>query len=119
MLVVGLPAVAVEGVSAEGLTATVLPRRGRALGSRVDGVLGQDFCPGSPSPSNYQRSRIVWHDADYVRVRGGRLTWCGAGSLAFELPQPASAAGVPPTLRRFVPIRGDTLVLFGERRAAV
>jgi predicted aspartyl protease len=118
-LVVALPAVVVDGVSADGLTATALPRAAAAaLGPGVDGVLGQDFLSRFAFTIDYRRSRIVWHDADYV-APGTRLALVPAQNRwLVELPQPATAPGIPPTMRRFVPDSGaDTLVLFGERRA--
>jgi Aspartyl protease len=118
-LVVALPPVVVDGVSADGLTATVLPAAaGPALGSRVDGVLGQDFLSRFAFTIDYRHSRILWHDADYV-PDGTRLALVPAQDRwLVELPQPAHAPGVAPTLRRFVPDSGaDTLVLFGEGRA--
>jgi hypothetical protein len=119
-LVVILPAVVVDDdVSADGLTATVLPQTAAAaLGSAVDGVLGQDFLSRFAFTIDYRRSRIRWHDADYV-APGTRLTLVpGQDRWLVELPQPARAPGIAPTLRRFVPDSGaDTLVLFGERRA--
>jgi hypothetical protein len=120
-LVVALPTVAVDdGVSAAGLTATVLPQAAAvALGPGVDGVLGQDFLSRFAFTIDYRRSRILWHDADYV-APGTRLTLVPAQDRwLVELPQPANAPGSAPTLRRFVPDSGaDTLVLFGERRAS-
>ena len=118
-LVVALPTVVVDVVSADGLTATVLPpAAAAALGPGVDGVLGQDFLARFAFTIDYRRSRILWHDADYV-APGPRLTLAPAQDRwLVELPQPATAPGVPPTLRRFVPDSGaDTLVLFGEARA--
>jgi hypothetical protein len=118
-LVVALPTVVVDGVSADGLTATALPRAAAAaLGPGVDGVLGQDFLSRFTFTIDYRRSQIVWHDADYV-APGTRLTLVPAQDRwLVELPQPATSSGGPATLRRFVPDSGaDTLVLFGERRA--
>jgi predicted aspartyl protease len=118
-LVVALPTVAVDGVSADGLTATVLsPASGAVLGPAIDGVLGQDFLSRFAFTIDYRRSRILWHDGDYV-APGTRLTLVPAQDRwLVELPQPAKAPGMPPTLRRFVPDSGaDTLVLFGESRA--
>ena len=118
-LVVALPTVVVDGVSADGLTATALPpAAAAALGPGVDGVLGQDFL-----------SRFSLHDrlsalADRLarrRLRRARDTpGAGArpGSLAGRTAAAGDDAGGAPTLRRFVPDSGaDTLVLFGERRA--
>jgi hypothetical protein len=122
-LVVALPTVVIDAVSADGLTATVLPpvpagALGRVLGPGVDGVLGQDFLSRFAFTIDYRRSRIVWHDADYV-APGTRLTLVPAQDRwLVELPQPGKAPGIAPMLRRFVPDSGaDTLVLFGERRA--
>ena len=118
-LVVALPTVVVDGVSADGLTATALPQAAAAaLGPGVDGVLGQDFLSRFTFTIDYRRSQIVWHDADYV-APGTRLALVPAQDRwLVELPQPATAPGTAPTLRRFVPDSGaDTLVLFGERRA--
>ena len=109
----------VDGVSADGLTATALPpAAAAALGPGVDGVLGQDFLSRFAFTIDYRRSRILWHDADYV-APGTRLALVPAQDRwLVELPQPATAPGSAPTLRRFVPDSGaDTLVLFGERRA--
>ena len=66
--------------------------------------------------TNGELERI--HDADYV-APGIRLALVPAQDRwLVELPQPAQAPGIAPTLRRFVPDSGaDTLVLFGERRA--
>jgi len=116
-LVVALPTVVVDGVSADGLTATALPPAAAgALGPGVDGVLGQDFLSRFAFTIDYRRSRILWHDADYV-APGTRLTLVPAQDRwLVELPQPATT-GSAPTLRRFVPDSGaDTLVLFGEHR---
>ena len=118
-LVVALPTVVVDGVSADGLTATALPQSAAAaLGPGLDGVLGQDFLSRFAFTIDYRRSRIVWHDADYV-APGTRLALVPAQDRwLVELPQPATSSGRPPTLRRFVPDSGaDTIVLFGERRA--
>jgi predicted aspartyl protease len=123
-LVVALPTVIVDGASADGLTATVLPQAaaaaalGRVLDRGVDGVLGQDFLSRFAFTIDYRRSLILWHDADYV-APGTRLALVPAQDRwLVELPQPATAPGIAPTLRRFVPDSGaDTLVLFGERRA--
>ena len=118
-LVVALPAVAVDGVSADGLTATALPpAAAAALGPGVDGVLGQDFLARFSFTIDYRRSRILWHDADYV-APGTRLALVSAQDRwLVELPQPATTQGSARTLRRFVPDSGaDTLVLFGEHRA--
>ena len=118
-VVVALPTVVVDAVSADGLTATALPpAAAAALGPGVDGVLGQDFLSRFAFTLDYRRSRILWHDADYV-APGTRLTLVPAQDRwLVELPQPAKAPGSAPTLRRFVPDSGaDTLVLFGERRA--
>ena len=117
-LVVALPTVVVDGVSADGLTATALPPAAAgALGPGVDGVLGQDFLSRFAFTIDYRRSRILWHDADYV-APGTRLTLVPAQDRwLVELPQPAPTPGSAPTLRRFVPDSGaDTLVLFGEHR---
>jgi predicted aspartyl protease len=118
-LVVALPTVVVDGVSADGLTATALPQAAAAaLGPGIAGVLGQDFLSRFTFTIDYRRSQIVWHDADYV-APGPRLTLVPAQDRwLVELPQPATSSGGPATLRRFVPDSGaDTLVLFGERRA--
>jgi hypothetical protein len=122
-LVVALPTVAVGGVSADGLTATALPQAaaaalGRDVGQGVDGVLGQDFLSRFAFTIDYRRSQILWHDADYV-APGIRLALVPAQDRwLVELPQPATAPELAPTLRRFVPDSGaDTLVLFGEHRA--
>lgn len=118
-LVVALPRVILDGASADGLTATVLPQAAAAaLGPGVDGVLGQDFLSRFAFTLDYRRSQIHWHDADYV-APGTRLTLVPAQDRwLVELPQPAQTPGLPPTLRRFVPDSGaDTLVLFGESRA--
>ncbi len=118
-LVVALPTVVVDGVSADGLTATALPpAAAAALGPGVDGVLGQDFLSRFAFTIDYRRSRILWHDADYV-APGTRLALVPAQDRwLVELPQPATTQGSAPTLRRFVPDSGaDTLVLFGEHRA--
>ena len=118
-LVVALPAVAVDGVSADGLTATALPpAAAAALGPGIDGVLGQDFLARFSFTIDYRRSRILWHDADYV-APGTRLALVSAQDRwLVELPQPATTQGSARTLRRFVPDSGaDTLVLFGEHRA--
>ena len=118
-LVVALPTVVVDGVSADGLTATALPpAAAAALGPGVDGVLGQDFLARFAFTIDYRRSRILWHDADYV-APGTRLALVPAQDRwLVELPQPATTQGSAPTLRRFVPDSGaDTLVLFGEHRA--
>ena len=118
-LVVALPTVVVDGVSADGLTATALPpAAAAALGPGVDGVLGQDFLARFSFTIDYRRSRILWHDADYV-APGTRLALVPAQDRwLVELPQPATTQGSAPTLRRFVPDSGaDTLVLFGEHRA--
>ena len=118
-LVVALPAVVVDGVSADGLTATALPpAAAAALGPGVDGVLGQDFLARFSFTIDYRRSRILWHDADYV-APGTRLALVSAQDRwLVELPQPATTQGSARTLRRFVPDSGaDTLVLFGEHRA--
>jgi len=118
-LVVALPTVVVDVVSADGLTATVLPPTAAdALGPGVDGVLGQDFLSRFAFTIDYRRSRIVWHDADYV-APGTRLALVPAQDRwLVELLQPGTAPGIAPALRRFVPDSGaDTLVLFGESRA--
>jgi hypothetical protein len=118
-LVVALPTVVVDAASADGLTATALPHgASAALGPGVDGVLGQDFLSRFAFTIDYRRSRILWHDADYV-APGTRLALVPAQDRwLVELPQPVTAPGLAPTLRRFVPDSGaDTLVLFGEHRA--
>ena len=95
-LVVALPTVVVDGVSADGLTATALPQSAAAaLGPGVDGVLGQDFLSRFAFTIDYRRSRIVWHDADYV-APGTRLALVPAQDRwLVELPQPATSPGGP------------------------
>ena len=93
-LVVALPTVVVDGVSADGLTATALPQSAAAaLGPGVDGVLGQDFLSRFAFTIDYRRSQIVWHDADYV-APGTRLD-AGArpGSLAGRAAAARDGAG--------------------------
>ena len=110
----------VDGVSADGLTATVAAAgSGRRRSVRgVDGVLGQDFLSRFAFTIDYRRSRILWHDADYVAPGDAPDAGARPGSLAGRAAAAGDGAGIAPTLRRFVPDSGaDTLVLFGERRA--
>jgi hypothetical protein len=113
-LVVELPPVAVDGVAAVGLTATVLPAQaGAALGPAVAGILGQDFLSRFNFTIDYRRSRILWHDRTYAPA-GIRLALVPSGDRwVVEIPQPGTAPAY-----RFVPDSGaDTLVLYGEALA--
>jgi len=93
---------------ADGLTATTVPpAAAAALGADVDGVLGQDFLSRFAFTIDYRRSRIVWHEADYVPV-GSRLTLVPAQDRwLVELPQAASApanatARIAIQIRRYI-----------------
>jgi hypothetical protein len=111
---VALPPVAVGGVSAGGLTATVLPSPAAVtLGPGVEGVLGQDFLARFRFTIDYGRLRIVWHEPTYV-PDGARLTLVPyEDRWLVELP----AHGRAPRCR-FVPDSGaDMLVLYGQSLA--
>jgi hypothetical protein len=113
-VVVELPPVAIAGVVAAGLTATVLPPGARAaLGPAVAGILGQDFLSRFSFTIDYRRSRILWHDRTYAPA-GTRLALVPSGDRwVVEIQQPGAA----PTYR-FVPDSGaDTLVIYGEALA--
>jgi len=113
--VVALPRVAIGKAAADGLTATVLPPGAAgALGTGVDGVLGQDFLARFRFTIDYRRSRIEWHDAAYVPA-GARLTLVPSEDR-WLVELTSSAGGDAPY--RFVPDSGaDTLVLYGQALA--
>jgi len=113
--VVALPRVAIGIATADGLKATVLPSDAAgALGSGVDGVLGQDFLARFRFTIDYRRSRIEWHDAAYVPT-GTRLTLVPSEDR--WLVELASSVGGDASYR-FVPDSGaDTLVLYGQALA--
>jgi hypothetical protein len=110
-LVVGLPPVAIGSAVVDGLTATALPAASAAmLGAGVDGVLGQDFLARFSYSIDYRRSRVRWHEPDYV-APGLRLTLVPSEDRwLVELPQPGAGP-----VYRFVPDSGaDTLLLYGD-----
>jgi hypothetical protein len=110
--IVQLPGIAVGSAAADSLLASVLPDDVfRAVGRRLDGILGQDFLAPHNYTLDYQNATLTWH-AGTGHKRGTRFTLVKRGAqVLVELPQDRGR------IVRMVPDSGaDGFVLFTEQQ---